>query len=325
VRRRLLARPTLVGAVAALCLTTSPTAVSAGPLPTTVTAQTSATNVAVGAQVTLSGTVTPDLLAARTAVLQLQTGTGWRELASTGVGQTGAYGFALPTDWYGDHVFRLLAPGTATYADGVSPSRTVSVTPAYAPRGSASAWKRFSTLARWDPCTVVEYRTNLRRAPKGTVKLVNRAFGAVHAATGITFRNAGRTKKVPFSRGSDSKQFEPSGLVVAWTTPKVVKALKGSNAGVGGSTARSSNGGPWRYVYGGVAVDATQKLPAKGFKKGQSIGALLLHEIAHAMGLDHVTDKKQIMYPSLQRGFKGRYEAGDLAGLHAVGAEQGCF
>jgi hypothetical protein len=325
VRRRLLARLVSVGGVVALCLTTAPTAVSAGPLPTTVTAQASATNVVVGSQVTLSGTITPDLLAARTAVLQLQTGTGWRDLASVGVAPTGAYGFAVPTDWYGDHVLRVFAPGTATYADGVSPASTVSVTPPYAPRGSASAWKPFSTLARWDPCTVVDYSVNLRRAPKGALGLVNRAFGAVHAATGITFRYAGRTKKVPFSRGPDSKQFPPSGLVVAWTTPKLVKALKGSNAGVGGSTARSSNGGPWRYVYGGVAVDATQRLPAKGFKKGQSTGALLLHEIAHAMGLDHVSDKKQIMYPSLQRGFKGRYEAGDLAGLHAVGAEQGCF
>jgi len=77
-------------------------------------------------------------------------------------------------------------------------------------------------------------------------------------------------------------------------------------------------------VYGGVVVDAGARLSG-GFGKGKTIGALLLHEIGHAMGLDHAGATSQIMYPSLQSGFRGRYEAGDLAGLHALGAEQGCL
>jgi hypothetical protein len=78
-------------------------------------------------------------------------------------------------------------------------------------------------------------------------------------------------------------------------------------------------------VYGGVAVDATQRLPAKGFAAGQSTGALLLHEIAHTVGLDHVGATSQLMYPRLQNTFKARFEAGDLAGLQAVGASRGCL
>jgi Matrixin len=309
-----------------LCLWTPPGATAAGPLPTVVTAQASADKVAVGTKVTLSGAVTPpDVVAPRTAVLQLQTGTGWRELGRSATDAAGNYAFAVPTDWYADHVLRVVAPATATFAEGASPLRTVSVTPTYTPRGSASAWKQFDSKARWDPCSVVEYRTNLRRAPKGALKLVNRAFTIMHEATGLSFRRAGGTKKVPFSGGSDKKQFLASGLVVAWTTPKAVRALRGNTAGIGGATSRSVNGGPWKYAYGGVSIDATQKLPAKGFRKGQSTGALLLHEIAHAMGLDHVHAKSQIMYPTLQRTFQGRFEAGDLAGLRAVGAEQGCF
>lgn len=324
--RRVLPAFAVVAAVLGVAVSMPSAAVSAGLLPSTVTAEPSAATAVVGAPVTLAGTITsPGALTARTAVLQLQTGTGWRDLVSAATDAAGGYSFALPTDWYGDHVFRVWSPATPTAADGTSPSRTVGVTPPYPPRGSASAWKRFSTQARWDPCTVVDYRTNLRKAPKGAQALVDRAFDAVHAATGLTFRYAGHTKKVPFSRGPQSKQFLSSGLVVAWTTPQAVKALAGSTAGIGGSTARRSNGGPWRYAFGGVSLDATQRLPVKGFGKGKSTGALLLHEIAHAIGLDHVSDKGQIMYPSLQSGYHGRYEAGDLAGLHAVGAEQGCF
>ena len=310
----------------ALSAPISASAQAAGPVPTVVTGDVSASAVKVGTGVTMQGAVTPqDLPTPRTAVLQLLTATGWRELGRTTTDPTGAYSFRAPTDWYGGHVLRVVAPATAAYAEGVSPQRTVVVTPAYKPRGPASAWKRYSTPARWDPCTAIAYRTNLRKAPKGSLKLVRRAFTVLHAATGLTFRNAGRTTKVPFSGGSDAQQFGTDGLVVAWTTPKVVRGLAGSTAGIGGATSQSANGGPWRYVYGGVAIDATQRLPAKGFRKGQSPGALLLHELAHALGLDHVGAKSQIMFPSLQPTHRGRFEAGDLAGLQAVGAAQGCF
>jgi hypothetical protein len=293
---------------------------SGGPIPTTVTGELSSARVTVGTEVTLRGTVAPpDLDAPRPAVLQTLTGTGWRELGRTATDAAGGYSFAVPTDWYGTHTLRVVAPATATYAEGVSPQRVVVVTPSYQPRGRPSAWRRYSTPARWDPCTVVSYRTNLRRAPKGSLKAVTRAFAALHAATGLTFRRAGSSRKVPFSGGPDRKQFGTSGLVVAWTTPRVVQELAGGAAGVGGSTAQSVDGGPWEYAYGGVAVDATEKLSARGTR------AVLLHELAHAVGLDHVDVRSQTMFPSLLSSHRGRYEAGDLTGLHAVGAAQGCL
>ena len=107
--------------------------------------------------------------------------------------------------------------------------------------------------------------------------------------------------------------------------PLISEYRAGSTAGIGGAISTSVNGGPWRYVRGGVAIDATQKLPAKGFGKGASPGTLLLHELAHALGLDHVRTASQVMYPSLRSTHRGRFEAGDLAGLRAVGAAQGCF
>ena len=319
---RLAAGAAVVAAAAAG--TTAGAQAAPGPAPTVVTAVVSANDVPVGTEVTVSGTVTPPDTEPRDVVLQFATAAGWRPVRTSTTDAAGTYQVRVPTDWYGDHVLRVVAPATATAGSGVSPEQTVTVRPRYTPRGKSGSWNRFSPPARWDPCRTVEYRTNLRKAPRGSAKLVKRAFGQVHAATGIRFRAAGSTSKVPFTTRADSTQHLAAGLVVAWATPRQVPGLRGSTAGIGGSTAQRVGDGPWRYVYGGVAVDATARLSG-GFGKGKTIGALLLHEIGHALGLDHTGASSQIMYPSLQSGFRGRYEAGDLAGLHALGAEQGCL
>ncbi|GAA1139982.1 matrixin family metalloprotease [Nocardioides aquiterrae] len=319
---RLLAATFLVVATAAG--TAAGAEAAPGPVPTVVTAVVSANDVPVRTEVTVSGTVTGSDLEPRDVELQFATDAGWRPMRTSTTDAAGAYQMRVPTDWYGDHVLRVVAPKTATADSGASPQQTVSVHPRYDPRGSSDAWSRFSPPARWDPCRTVEYRTNLRKAPRGSAKLVKRAFDQVHAATGIPFRAAGSTRKVPFTTGPDSSQHLAAGLVIAWATPRQVPGLRGSTAGLGGSTAQRVGDGPWRYVYGGVAVDATARLSG-GFGKGKTIGALLLHEIAHAIGLDHTGASSQIMYPSLQSGYRGRYEAGDLTGLHALGAEQGCL
>lgn len=325
-RPRIAAAPVgllLVGSLLALVPATG----SAAPLvgSSVVTASVSDTRVKLRTKVTVSGTVTPPDTEPRPVELEFQTATGWVRVRRTLSGPSGDYSMRVPTDWYGKHVMRAVAPATANAPAGVSPTQSTTVIPRYDPRGKKTSWKRFTPLARWDPCRTVEYRTNFRVAPDSAPKLVRRAFKLAHEATGLTFKRVGSTTKVPYASGPDSGTHLDYGLIVAWSTPKRVPGLAGSTAGLGGSTAVSSNGGPWRYVYGGAVIDARQKLPVSGFSKGQSTGALLLHEIAHALGLTHVSVRSQIMYPSLQSTFRGRYENGDLGGLHELGAAQGCL
>jgi hypothetical protein len=315
-------------AVAALLLSSTVVRAAglAPTLPTTVTASTSSSEVVVGTAVTVSGAVVPPGVdAVRTLSLEFRTADGWRRVAGGATDASGMYTLRVPTDWYGPHVLRVRAPATAEADQGVSDTRTVTVTPGYDPQGASTAWRAFDHRPRWDPCRTVPFRTNLGRAPAGGRKLVLSAFRKVHAATGLRFTHTGSTTRVPFADVPVAKQFLSRGLVIAWTTPRKVPQLAGATAGVGGSSSISTNGGPYQYRYGGVSIDATQKLPVKGFGDGQSIGALLLHEIAHTIGLDHTGATSQIMHPQLQDSFRGRYEAGDLSGLRSVGAAQGCF
>jgi hypothetical protein len=62
-----------------------------------------------------------------------------------------------------------------------------------------------------------------------------------------------------------------------------------------------------------------------GFGPGRPTrGATLIHELGHAVGLDHVGDPRQMMYPAPTR-HAASYAKGDLRGLAKVGVGAGCF
>jgi hypothetical protein len=70
-----------------------------------------------------------------------------------------------------------------------------------------------------------------------------------------------------------------------------------------------------------IALDRTNKLPLTG---AVSWNTTILHELGHAMGLDHVSNSRQLMYPMLQRNLYG-LQSGDKAGLYKLGRASGCI
>jgi predicted Zn-dependent protease len=71
-------------------------------------------------------------------------------------------------------------------------------------------------------------------------------------------------------------------------------------------------------------ADASRFYPPT-FAKQPSLGALLMHELGHAVGLGHAGDRNEIMYPTTLAGRASRWGIGDRVGLRLVGAAAGCI
>src|SRR6478672_341314 len=149
------------------------------------------------------------------------------------------------------------------------------------------------------------------------------------------FRYLGTTSVVPSS--TDSGPAYPAGtsLVVAWARPGQSRMLPEARPGaarplaMGGAswvTGRvDDRGRAWgQVVEGAVVVDATQHAePGFGTAVRGTRGRMLMHELGHAVGLGHVSDRAQVMYP-VDSG-PAVWGAGDRAGLRVLGAASGCL
>ncbi len=60
--------------------------------------------------------------------------------------------------------------------------------------------------------------------------------------------------------------------------------------------------------------------------EGVTWGRVILHELAHVVGLGHTRDRDQLMYPDTaqQTSHTTDYRAGDKEGLRLLGREAGC-
>lgn len=218
-------------------------------------------------------------------------------------------------------------------------------TVALTPLGSSTDYRLMYPAAsgapygRWDPCKPIYWRVNPRWAPKGGVADLTAAIARVHSATGLTFVYKGTTTLVPGTAAYDRANTRGS-IVIAWapdgSTRLIPKAPRGfyGPMGVGGGYAQIRTGvnGKTYTVIDSAYVLLSTSFPtlAGGFGLGNRYGwqgtrgMLDMHELSHAIGLQHARGKTQIMYPTAQR-MLANWGAGDLTGLRKVGRAPGCI
>ena len=149
------------------------------------------------------------------------------------------------------------------------------------------------------------------------------AVALVSKATGLRFVFDAATSEAP-SRQRASYQPERYGdrwapVLISWVTPSENPDFAADVTGEGGSTHTGLPNQPTAYVTGAVQLDAGKIATILKDPHGeQVVRAIVLHELGHLVGLGHVTDTKQLMYPQSQAGVTG-FGAGDLAGLAVLG------
>jgi len=188
-------------------------------------------------------------------------------------------------------------------------------------RGNPDAYNFFrfnKRIVHWNRCGAIGYRVYAKDAPKKGLRDAQEVMRRVNFATGLKFAYRGKSRVKPNQTGANYPA--GTGLVIGWLPGRSF----GGSAGYGGWQAN----GRGRITSGFVKINRSIKL-APGFGPGPkygrqgTTGQILMHEAAHSVGLQHVKDKRQIMYPTMQRR-RATWGAGDFNGLRKLGRIRAC-
>lgn len=189
--------------------------------------------------------------------------------------------------------------------------------------GPATAWRPIGGSKRqpehWTSCTL-GYRLNLQHAPPWAGTDLREAMRRITMTSGIRFRYRGATKALPKIESGVPRQRNQ--VVIAWGSARQTHHLVGgSTAGV---TVLGHDPGNRFHSANLVLNSAFSQRAPGGFGANQPLGMVLMHELGHLVGLDHTMKAGQIMLPGGGQSKAAVWGAGDLAGLHRVGAASGC-
>lgn len=168
----------------------------------------------------------------------------------------------------------------------------------------------------YDACEPLRIVVNPREAIPGAEAVLQEAIEEIERASGLdlvvegtTTESDSRTRPV-----EDGDDWAP--VLVEWSDPDTHELLEGSVAGYAGSSSFEISETRW-YVTGSVVLDG----PDLARLDRDTVRAIIMHELGHLLGLDHVDDEAEVMN---EIGVAATsWGPGDLAGLAELG-EGGC-
>lgn len=182
----------------------------------------------------------------------------------------------------------------------------------------------------FDPCRPIHFVVRPDGEIPGGRDILLEAISEISHVTGLVFIDDGSTTEAPsddraaYQRDRYGDRWAP--VLIVWSDAGESPRLAGAVAGYAGpewTTGTSKRDGISHYVTGQVVLDSPDLMQVSGRSTGRAqVKAIILHELGHLVGLDHVNDRRQIMYPT-NVGTR-TYMEGDLRGLYQLGLGH-CF
>lgn len=178
---------------------------------------------------------------------------------------------------------------------------------------------------RYDPCRSWRYVVREDNMPAGALVLIKQAFAEISRASGVAFEYEGSTTEGPsdtrasFQRKVYGDRWAP--ILITWAGKDENPDFSNDVLGEGGSTGiRLGAAREYYFVTGSVQLDSVKLGDILNQLNGVPfVYAVILHELGHVVGLGHVDDSSQLMYPESRFGVSG-FRDGDLTGLAVLGA-----
>jgi Matrixin len=186
---------------------------------------------------------------------------------------------------------------------------------------------------RWNPCETISYAVNTDGATSSIEADLHEALARVTRATQIEFVSVGTTEET-FMRAYQRMRYKgvirKAELIFIWVDhgdyQAILRRLHDPRPSIAFAKTMAGLFADQDQYFGGIIVMDAEATSQRGFGHSYAHGSVLLHELGHIMGLDHVKDPDQLMYsgPYPNYGLQG-FGPGDLEGLRRIGIDAGCL